>query len=41
MTDSDWQVGYARSLAVLLNGDAIPTPNDFIVTTQLKPVLGL
>jgi glycogen operon protein len=26
MTDSDWQVGHARSLAVLLNGDAIPTP---------------
>jgi glycogen operon protein len=25
MADSDWQVGYARSLAVLLNGDAIPT----------------
>jgi isoamylase len=25
MTDSDWRVGYARSLAMLLNGDAIPT----------------
>ncbi|MGH2476416.1 MAG: glycogen debranching enzyme, partial [Candidatus Limnocylindrales bacterium] len=25
MTDADWQVGYARSLAVLMNGDAIPT----------------
>jgi glycogen operon protein len=25
MADSDWRVGYARSLAVLLNGDAIPT----------------
>jgi glycogen operon protein len=27
MTNEDWQVGYAKSLAVLLNGDAIPTPD--------------
>ena len=26
MTDSDWQTGYARSLAVFLNGDAITEP---------------
>jgi len=25
MTDADWQVSYARSLAVFLNGDAIPS----------------
>ncbi|HEV8432629.1 MAG TPA: glycogen debranching protein GlgX [Thermoanaerobaculia bacterium] len=27
MTDSDWQNGFARSLGVFLNGDAIPTPD--------------
>ena len=27
MTDGDWQVGYARSLAVFLNGDAIAEPD--------------
>ncbi len=27
MTDEDWSVGYARSLAVFLNGEAISTPN--------------
>ncbi len=26
MTDQDWSTGYARSLGVFLNGDAIPTP---------------
>ena len=26
MTDGDWQTGYARSLAVFLNGDAITEP---------------
>ncbi|GMA39720.1 hypothetical protein GCM10025883_17650 [Mobilicoccus caccae] len=26
MTEEDWQTGYARTLAVLLNGDAIPEP---------------
>ena len=26
MSDEDWNVGYARSLAVFLNGKAIPTP---------------
>ncbi len=26
MTDSDWHAGYARSLAVFLNGDAITEP---------------
>ena len=26
MTDADWQGGYARSLAVFLNGDAITEP---------------
>ena len=25
MTDDDWEVGYARSLAVFLNGEAITT----------------
>ena len=25
MTEDDWNVGYARSIAVFLNGDAIPT----------------
>jgi isoamylase len=27
MTDGDWQAGYARSLAVFLNGDAITEPD--------------
>jgi isoamylase len=27
MTDADWQNGFARSLGVFLNGDAIPTPD--------------
>jgi glycogen operon protein len=27
MTDQDWQTGYARSLGVFLNGDAIQTPD--------------
>ncbi|SDJ59106.1 glycogen debranching protein GlgX [Nonomuraea jiangxiensis] len=27
MTDSDWHVGYAKSLAVFLNGDAITEPD--------------
>ncbi|TDD16708.1 glycogen debranching enzyme GlgX [Nonomuraea diastatica] len=27
MTDSDWNVGYAKSLAVFLNGDAITEPD--------------
>ena len=26
MSDNDWNLGYARSLAVFLNGDSIPTP---------------
>ncbi|MDJ0953181.1 MAG: glycogen debranching protein GlgX [Acidimicrobiia bacterium] len=26
MSDQDWNIGYARSLAVFLNGDSIPTP---------------
>ncbi|MDO5626721.1 MAG: glycogen debranching protein GlgX [Mobilicoccus sp.] len=26
MTEEDWQTGYARTLSVLLNGDAIPEP---------------
>jgi isoamylase len=26
MTDDDWQVGFAKSLGVFLNGDAIPEP---------------
>ena len=29
MSDGDWQVGYAKSLAILLNGDAIPDPNPY------------
>jgi isoamylase len=33
MTDADWNVGYARSLAVFLNGDAITEPG-----TQGEPV---
>ncbi len=28
MSDEDWQVGFAKSLGVFLNGDAIPTPNE-------------
>ena len=27
MTDQDWQSGFARSLGVFLNGEAIPTPD--------------
>src|SRR5262249_6579603 len=27
MTDSDWEVGYAKSLAVYLNGAALPAPD--------------
>ena len=27
MSESDWQVGYARSVAVFLNGDAIAEPD--------------
>ena len=27
MTESDWQVGYARAVTVFLNGSAIPTPD--------------
>jgi glycogen operon protein len=27
MTESDWETGYAKSLAVFLNGDAIPSPD--------------
>ncbi len=29
MTDEDWETGYARSIGVFLNGDAIPTPDAF------------
>ena len=28
MTDDDWKVGYAKSLGVFLNGDAIATPDE-------------
>ena len=28
MTESDWQSGYARTLTVFLNGDAIPEPDN-------------
>jgi glycogen operon protein len=28
MTDDDWNVGYAKSLAVFLNGGAIATPDE-------------
>jgi glycogen operon protein len=28
MSDDDWQAGFAKSLGVFLNGDAIPTPNE-------------
>ena len=27
MNDEDWRAGYARTLGVFLNGDAIPTPD--------------
>ena len=27
MTDEDWKTGYAKSLAVFLNGDALPDPD--------------
>jgi glycogen operon protein len=29
MTDDDWETGYARSIGVLLNGDAIPTSDAY------------
>ncbi|MBA3605413.1 MAG: glycogen debranching protein GlgX, partial [Acidimicrobiia bacterium] len=29
MTDDDWENGYARSVGVFLNGEAIPTPDAF------------
>ena len=28
MSDQDWQAGFAKSLGVFLNGDAIPTPDE-------------
>ena len=28
MSDQDWQAGFAKSLAVFLNGNAIPTPDE-------------
>ena len=28
MSEEDWQAGFAKSLGVFLNGDAIPTPNE-------------
>ena len=28
MSEQDWQAGFAKSLGVFLNGDAIPTPNE-------------
>jgi glycogen operon protein len=28
MSDDDWQAGFAKSLGVFLNGDAIPTPDE-------------
>ena len=28
MSDQDWQVGFAKSLGVFLNGRGIPTPNE-------------
>jgi glycogen operon protein len=28
MSDADWQAGFAKSLGVFLNGNAIPTPNE-------------
>jgi isoamylase len=27
MTDDDWKAGFAKSLGVFLNGDALPDPN--------------
>ena len=27
MTDTDWEVGYAKSIGVLLNGQSIPDPD--------------
>ena len=27
MTDDDWEAGFAKSLAVFLNGDALPDPD--------------
>jgi isoamylase len=29
MSDQDWNVGFARSLAIVLNGDALPDPDPF------------
>jgi isoamylase len=29
MTDDDWETGYARAIGVVLNGDAIPTPDAY------------
>ena len=28
MTDEDWQIGYARTVGMFLNGKAIPTPDE-------------
>jgi glycogen operon protein len=28
MSNQDWDVGFAKSVAILLNGDAIPTKNN-------------
>jgi isoamylase len=28
MSEANWQAGFAKSLGVFLNGDAIPTPNE-------------
>jgi glycogen operon protein len=28
MSESDWQEGYAKSIAIFLNGDAIPSPDN-------------
>jgi glycogen operon protein len=28
MSEDDWRAGFAKSLGVFLNGDAIPTPNE-------------
>ena len=28
MSEENWQAGFAKSLGVFLNGDAIPTPNE-------------
>jgi glycogen operon protein len=34
MTDADWDTGYAKSLAVFLNGDAISEPDRYGVPIQ-------